>query len=301
MHFDFIPVAHELTKEERQEESCWRTELEIQKKKECVEKGIVYDKKAFDSQDWEMMRAQKFGKALRDEMKLQSSLSGACCEMGFRTKGKLTAQIQMEEAIRTDLLDMAESFGIEVNRDIEINRDETVSIDEYKVWEDNKKILEGIESTRNYNIIREQQLKAKNDELEKKKKTYELIISTVNTAEQIKLDYKKYAEEIREAVSHPGNATDPLVERSVTQFTELCEKVVYKFRTAINCYDKYLKGKTSKEIREVCDDMDRKEATVFEEYLKEKENSQRKQVINQIHKNVEIITQKENFNEIELN
>lgn len=145
IHFDFIPVAHALTKEELEEEKKWRKELEQKARDESKAKGEKFSKTKFDDQDWEMLRVQKFGKALQKGMLLQSSMSGACAEMGFRTKGKLTAQIQMEEEVRIALLDFAESYGIKVNRDVSEEKQEAVHIDEYKAREDNKRILEQIE------------------------------------------------------------------------------------------------------------------------------------------------------------
>ena len=141
VHFVYVPIAHALSKEEQEEEKKWRKELEEKARKEAASKGNEFDKAKFDAQDWQLMRAKKFGKAIGNGMKLQSSLTGACCEMGFRTKGKLTAQIQMEEAVRKGLMDLVESYGIKVDRTIDTERDEVVSIQEYKKREDNKAVL----------------------------------------------------------------------------------------------------------------------------------------------------------------
>lgn len=141
VHFVYVPIAHALTKEEQEEEKKWKKELEEKAQKEAAAKGEEFDKPKFDAQDWQLMRAKKFGKAIGNGMKLQASLTGACCEMGFRTKGKLTAQIQMEEAVRKDLMDLVESYGIKVDRTIDKDRDEVVSIQEYKKREDNKAVL----------------------------------------------------------------------------------------------------------------------------------------------------------------
>ena len=141
VHFAYIPIAHALTKEEQVKEKEIRKELEEKAKQEAISKGKSFNKKDFDKQDWQMWRVKNFGKALQNGMSLQSSMTGACAEMGFRTKGKLTAQIQMEEAVRHDLLDFAESYGIKVNREIDETREQEVSIDEYKAREDNKRVL----------------------------------------------------------------------------------------------------------------------------------------------------------------
>lgn len=60
---------------------------------------------------------ERWGKSLEKGMEKQSSMSAACNEMGFFTEqGKGTAQQQFEEAVRYDLMDFAETFGIKVNR-----------------------------------------------------------------------------------------------------------------------------------------------------------------------------------------
>nr|MCR4823007.1 plasmid recombination protein [Treponema sp.] len=138
VHFDFVPLAHALSKEEQEEEKKWKKELEDKAKKEAESKGEKFNREKFNGQDWQLLRTQKFGKAIANGMKIQSSLTGACCEMGFRTKGKLTAQIQMEEAIRQDLLNLVESYGIKVDRNVDRGQEE-VSIQEYKKREDDRK------------------------------------------------------------------------------------------------------------------------------------------------------------------
>lgn len=140
VHFDYVPIAHALTKEEQKEDKKFKKDMEEKAKKEAAEKGIEFNQKAFNA-EWPLIRVKKFGKALEKGSKLQTSLTGACWEMGFRTKGKLTTQIQMEEAVRADLMNLAESYGIKIDRTIDTERDEVVSIQEYKKRQDNKAIL----------------------------------------------------------------------------------------------------------------------------------------------------------------
>ena len=140
VHFDYVPIAHALTKEEQEEDKKLKKEMEEKARKEAEEKDVAFNQKSFNS-EWPLIRVKKFGKALEKGPKLQTSLTGACCEMGFRTKGKLTAQIQMEEAVRADLMNLAESYGIKIDRTIDTERDEVVSIQEYKKREDNKAVL----------------------------------------------------------------------------------------------------------------------------------------------------------------
>ena len=142
IHFDFVPVCHALTKEEQEEEDKLREEIKQQEIERCKKEGIEFDEKKWKKKDWTPWRVEHFGKALQSGMSVQSSISGACAEMGFRTKGKLTAQIQMEEAVRNDLLDMVESYGIKIDREIELDREEEVTIQLYKAREDNAKLLE---------------------------------------------------------------------------------------------------------------------------------------------------------------
>lgn len=154
IHFDFVPVCHALTKEEQAEEDRLREEMKQEEIERCKKDGIEFDETKWKKKDWTPWRVEHFGKALQSGMAVQSSISGACAEMGFRTKGKLTAQIQMEESVRKDLLDMVESYGIKVDREIEIDHEEEVKIQLYKEREDNKALLE--ENQRLLKIIMEQ-------------------------------------------------------------------------------------------------------------------------------------------------
>lgn len=140
VHFVYVPIAHALSKEEQEEDKRLKKEMEEKAKLEAMQKGKEFNKSKFEN-DWPLIRVKKFGKALEKGQKLQSSLTGACCEMGFRTKGKLTAQIQMEEAVREALMNLAESYGIKIDRTVDTDRDKVVSIQEYKKREDNKAVL----------------------------------------------------------------------------------------------------------------------------------------------------------------
>ncbi|MGN0728144.1 hypothetical protein [Treponema sp.] len=205
IHFVYVPVAHALSKEEQEEEKRWKKELEEKMRKEAQEKGEAFDRTKFESLDWQLLRAKKFGKAIGNGMKLQTSLTGACCEMGFRTKGKLTAQIQMEEAVRRDLLDFAESYGIKVERTVDKDRDEEVSIQEYKKREDNKAVLaETKRLEREMLLIQkenrriEAENRAKSEELEKRGQEVLHLEEDKKELEKKRADLSEQAEIIEE-------------------------------------------------------------------------------------------------------
>ena len=180
VHFDFIPIAHHLTDEEKEDFEKWKQELMEKEKAECKAKGVKFDKEEFKNRDWEFERAKRYGKAEINGLSLQSSLSGACAEMGFRTQGINTAQIQMEKAVREDFLDFAESYGIPVDRTVEENPEKKVKIDVYKAREDSKAIMKECkeilkeakkETARNQKKEKELEKREKNVEgLEEKKK-----------------------------------------------------------------------------------------------------------------------------------
>ena len=156
VHFDFVPVCHALSKEEQEDEKKWKVE-EKQKAIELAKlSGTEFNEKKFNA-EWSKRRIERYGKALANGMKLQSSISGACNEMGFWTKGKLTAQIQMEEAIRNDLLDIVESYGIKVDREPDIDRSPELPLEQFKIREDNKAILKATKEIMEYNIQIEKQ------------------------------------------------------------------------------------------------------------------------------------------------
>lgn len=51
VHFDYIPIAHCLTKEEQQKENKMRKELESEARTAAALRGEIFDKKKFDKQD----------------------------------------------------------------------------------------------------------------------------------------------------------------------------------------------------------------------------------------------------------
>ena len=234
VHFVYVPIAHALSKEEQEEEKKWKKELEEKARKEAVSKGDEFDKAKFDAQDWQLMRAKKFGKAIGNGMKLQSSLTGACCEMGFRTKGKLTAQIQMEEAVRKDLMDLVESYGIKVDRTIDTDRDEVVSIQEYKKREDNKAVLKETQKLYEASQMNLRRSEVLNEATEEKEEALAQREKNVSGLEKQKEAVEAMAVEVqkdKEKVAPYIERIDNLVEDEKTVQllkTELNEQAVFQ-------------------------------------------------------------------------
>lgn len=278
-------------------------------------------------------------------MPIQSSMTGACAEMGFRTKGKLTPQIQMEEAVRQDLLDFAESYGVKVNREVAEKREETVSIDEYKAREDNKKILEETIRINKKNseiekrndkkseilILGENKINIENDKLEKflivlesrqdeiDEEKNALIILSEELEHQKKIEDEKSKENERNAKQNEINSkminqkiedfkkleetnnrltaffetknkididmkdvknqvTEYFIDTNLT-WRESVQKVIdytvkkfynitHRCQKGITAFNNFLKGKTSTEIRNLADDMERNNSETFEDYEK---------------------------------
>ena len=116
-HFDYVYIANALTPEEQKEEKKYRAEQKQIMIDECKAKGIPFDEKAWEKKDWQEDLVRRTGKSLSTGLTLQSSMSGALAQMGFKTgKGKQTAQIQFEERVRHDLEDFAESMGLKIDR-----------------------------------------------------------------------------------------------------------------------------------------------------------------------------------------
>ncbi|MBQ0052483.1 MAG: hypothetical protein KBT11_10550 [Treponema sp.] len=173
VHFDFIPVAHRLSEDEMEDFERWKQELMEKEKAECKSKGIKFSKEEFKSRDWEYERAKRYGKAEMNSLSLQSSLSGACAEMGFRTQGINTAQIQMEKAVREDFLDFVESYGIPMDRTVEENPQKKVRIDVYKAREDAKAVIKEVKEILKQVKKDDARNQKKEKELEKREKNVE--------------------------------------------------------------------------------------------------------------------------------
>lgn len=117
LHVDGVFVAHALSDEELKEEKEFRKKCKELKKLELEKQGIEWDEEKWKQKDWRKGMIARYGKSLEKGMELQTSMSAACAEMGFFTeKEKGTAQQQFEEAIRHELMDFAESMGININR-----------------------------------------------------------------------------------------------------------------------------------------------------------------------------------------
>ena len=209
VHFDYVPIAHCLTDEKKEDFEKWKEELMEKGKAECKAKGIKFSKEEFKNRDWEFERAKRYGKAEMNGLSVQSSLSGACAEMGFRTQGINTAQIQMEKAVRKDFLDFAESYDIPVDRTVEENPEKKVKIDVYKAREDSKAIMKECKE-----ILKE--AKKENARNQKKEKELEKREKNVEGLEEKKklLDKKEYeVQEHEKAVQKREDKIAPYEER----------------------------------------------------------------------------------------
>ena len=209
VHFDYVPIAHCLTDEEKEDFEKWKEELMEKGKAECKAKGIKFSKEEFKNRDWEFERAKRYGKAEMNGLSVQSSLSGACAEMGFRTQGINTAQIQMEKAVREDFLDFVESYGIPLDRTVEENPEKKVKIDVYKAREDSKAIMKECKE-----ILKE--AKKENARNQKKEKELEKREKNVEGLEEKKKLLDKKEDEVQEhekAVQKREDKIAPYEER----------------------------------------------------------------------------------------
>ena len=209
VHFDYVPIAHCLTDEKKEDFEKWKEELMEKGKAECKAKGIKFSKEEFKNRDWEFERAKRYGKAEMNGLSVQSSLSGACAEMGFRTQGINTAQIQMEKAVREDFLDFVESYGIPLDRTVEENPEKKVKIDVYKAREDSKAIMKECKE-----ILKE--AKKENARNQKKEKELEKREKNVEGLEEKKKLLDKKEDEVQEhekAVQKREDKIAPYEER----------------------------------------------------------------------------------------
>lgn len=88
-------------------------------KQKIEENGEKWDEKKWLRYNWQRDLVSLYGKSLTSGMEKQCSMSAALAEMGFYTeKGKGTAQQQFEEAVRHDLQDFAEKYGIKIDRSL---------------------------------------------------------------------------------------------------------------------------------------------------------------------------------------
>lgn len=117
IHLDVVFVGHSLTTEEKKIEDADRDVFKEEKKKQLKETNIEWNEKLWKKTDWTSYRVNKFGKALRNGMPLNCSMSAALAEIGYRTEAKKgTAQMQFERKLQMMFQDFVEGYGIKVNR-----------------------------------------------------------------------------------------------------------------------------------------------------------------------------------------
>lgn len=115
-HETGIFVAHCLTEEEKKIEKERRAKLKEEMKAKVKAAGQKWDEAKWNRRNWQKDLVRLYGKSLTSGMSLQCSMSAALAEMGFYTeKGRGTAQQQFEEAVRHDLQDFAQSYGLKID------------------------------------------------------------------------------------------------------------------------------------------------------------------------------------------
>lgn len=298
-HFDFIYLAHCLSPEELKEEKIYR---QTHQTKNLSETELRED------------MIKRTGKSLTKGMSIQSSMSSALLEMGFKTGNGTTAQIQFEEQVRHDLQDFAEGMGLKIDR----TPGERHKHDEKSVYQEKqdlkKEKKEWIKRTNKVaDVISEKQkeiIKIENDITSTKNalKKREVNISTkeksLNEREnkvtfrenQItanNLIIESYEQTIIEVNSNKimidelkndffkTEKTDSLKNR-INTFTSGCKKIVTsigaqlsKYKQAFQNFWKY----GPKQFRELADNMEQEGCANYEMYFEKKRHGMFKEQI----------------------
>lgn len=292
IHFDYIPIAHSLTTEEIQVETEYRKEQEKLKRNECKLSGTVFDEKKWKKINWQTSLVSRYGKSLCTGMEIQSSLTGALCELGFVTsKGKGTAQQQFEESVRHSLEDFAEGLGIPVDRtkgskhshsekDVFQQKKEN----ERKQEELNKQLSiitsqsNEISSKKETLIELKKQVEEETKKLQKTKEEVETqkcwIEKNQQKAQAIAVIYKEVEEkklsfdEEYEKLNAPNKIS---LKDKVSTFTQNVRKIIIHISTELTSYKKAFSKfwhAKAEDFRNLADYMDKENCHDFEAYHK---------------------------------
>lgn len=148
IHLDFIYTAERLTEEEQKGFKQYKAEEKQRLKAEAAERGEQFDEDAWKKINWQQECVERYGKSLVSGLPLQCSMSACLAQMGYFTaKGKGTAQTQWEEAVRFELQDFAESYGLKIDRTLG-PKHKHMTTDEWQLHQDNEKDKSEISETR---------------------------------------------------------------------------------------------------------------------------------------------------------
>lgn len=169
LHLDVVFIGHALTEEECKIEDEDRERIKLEKMEEFKKDHKKWDESLWKKTDWTEYRVEKFGKALRNGMRDNCSLSAALAELGFRTAPKKqTAQIQFEREVQKQFQDFCEEMGIDVDR-TKVESHSHVSTEVYTLIKENEKRAKELKKQELQNRHDRKILEAKEKEIEAKK------------------------------------------------------------------------------------------------------------------------------------
>ena len=284
-HLDFIYIAHCLTAEELKKEEEYREEAKKKKMEELRLKNIKFEEDLWKQKDWRDDMIKRTGKSLTKGMQIQTSMSSALREMGFKSGNGTTAQILFEEQVRHDLQDFAEGMGLKIDR----TPGERHKHDTKPVYQEKQELKRQQKEWKKKMEKEKLELKIQKAEVEKQKIEI-LITSDRNTKKEVellerdkilsqKIDFFKSrselvhsfectAEEVKnnnlsfekiEAEFWANEKTHPLKQR-ISNFLKGCKKVVTHLSLQLSEYkqafERFWKWKP-KQFRELADSMEK--------------------------------------------
>lgn len=294
-HLDFIYIAHCLTAEELKKEEEYREEAKKKKMEELRLKNIKFEEDLWKQKDWRDDMIKRTGKSLTKGMQIQTSMSSALREMGFKSGNGTTAQILFEEQVRHDLQDFAEGMGLKIDR----TPGERHKHDTKPVYQEKQELKRQQKEWKKKMEKEKLELKIQKAEVEKQKIEI-LITSDRNTKKEVellerdkilsqKIDFFKSrselvhsfectAEEVKnnnlsfekiEAEFWANEKTHPLKQR-ISNFLKGCKKVVTHLSLQLSEYkqafERFWKWKP-KQFRELADSMEKLNCQNYESYF----------------------------------
>lgn len=297
-HLDFIYIAHCLTAEELKKEEEYREEAKKKKMEELRLKNIKFDEDLWKQKDWKDDMIKRTGKSLTKGMQIQTSMSSALREMGFKSGNGTTAQILFEEQVRHDLQNFAEAMGLKIDRTPgERHKHDTKPVyqekqelkRQQKEWKKNREKEElelsdkkaKIEKQKKENLEASDKNKKKEAELLERDKILSQKIDFFKSKSDLVHSFESTAEEVKnnklsfdkiEAEFWANEKTHSL-KRRISNFLNGCKNVVTHLSLQLSKYKQAFEDFWSwkpKQFRELADSMEKLNCQNYELYFERK-------------------------------
>lgn len=194
---------------------------------------------------------------------------------------KAVKQKKVEQAAKDEFLDKkaeqiktneAEALNRIAEKQAEVDSSVSDFAEVVKTVEADKKANAENEKINSHNAEQNEsnakEIKRKVNDFYDKESQYRMLKSVCDHADEITVNVQQLGEELKTDLRDPSLTWREAVDKGVNNFTQKCHQILIKFKDSIRGFKNFLEGKTSKDFKELADDMDRNGTRTFEDYEK---------------------------------